>query len=181
MQTYIVLLRAVNVSGKNIIAMKDLKNLLDNANFKQVKTYIQSGNIILQSLLDKSKVHQSIYKIIQHHFNLSIDIFVLTINEFLDIINNNPFPYDLPHNKIYITLLSHQPEKEYINKLSQIDFGKEEYILENNILYSYTPDGMANARITNTFIENNLKVRATGRNRNTIVKLKDIALEFIND
>ena len=72
MHTYIVFLRAVNVSGKNIIKMKDLKNHLDNANFQQVKTYIQSGNIILQSELDKTLVQSNIQQLIQHHFNLSL-------------------------------------------------------------------------------------------------------------
>ncbi|MGN0002822.1 MAG: DUF1697 domain-containing protein [Sphingobacterium composti] len=179
MPKYVILLRAVNVSGKNILKMKDLKLHLEKANFHHVQTYIQSGNIILQSKLDKSQLKSTIQQLIQQNFGLSIDVFVLNTEDLFEIILKNPFPHDLPANKVYITLLDNLPEQQYVDKLSQIDFGKEQYFLANKTFYFYTPEGMANAKLSNPFIEAKLKVKATGRNLNTMKKLKNMAETLI--
>lgn len=176
MNSFIVLLRAVNVSGKNIIKMTELKSHLDYANFKNVKTYIQSGNIILKSELDKHKIQRTITDLIHREFDLDVYVFTLTAQELHNIIENNPFPNNPPPNKVYSTLLAHTPAQEDIDKLNQIDLGEERYVLKDDVFYFYVPEGMANSKLSNQFIENKLKVKATGRNLNTILKLKDLLL-----
>lgn len=121
MQTYIVLLRAVNVSGKNIIKMAELKAHLQK-HFNNVQTYIQSGNIILHSDREKQAVQSQLTTLIKQYFELDIAVFVLTANELSLIIKNNPFDIDLASNNVYITLLDHKPDEEITRQFDELDW-----------------------------------------------------------
>lgn len=93
MEKYVALLRAVNVAGKNKVNMKDLKNALEEEGFQNVITYIQSGNLVLDSILQsESEVAAEITEVINMRFNLNIDVFVFSAQNYNQIINNNPFP-----------------------------------------------------------------------------------------
>lgn len=173
MQTYIVLLRSVNVSGKNIIKMAELKAHLQK-HYNNVQTYIQSGNIILHSDRKKHAVQSKITTLIKQYFELDIAVFILTANELSLIIKNNPFDIDLASNNVYITLLDHKPDEEFIRKLEELDLGDEKYWIQRDVLYFYLPKGMANSKLSTPFIEKKLKVIATGRNLNTMHKLLDL-------
>lgn len=174
MKTYIILLRAVNVSGKNIIKMAELKKHLENNNFRNVKTYIQSGNIVLQSDHTAILVQQTITEIIKKEFQLGIQIFVLQEEQLDKIINENPFPSDFPNNKVYVTFLETIPTLENTSAFQKLEIGEEQYKIIDHILYFYVPEGMSNSKLSNPFIESKLKLKATGRNLNTINKLKDM-------
>ncbi|MCA5005116.1 DUF1697 domain-containing protein [Sphingobacterium bovistauri] len=178
MKTFIILLRAVNVSGKNIIKMTDLKAQLEQYDFKEVKTYIQSGNILLQCALPAKDVQSSIQNCISTHFGLDINVFVLDEQKLNNILQQNPFAGNQEGNKVYITILDKEPEKDLANKFKEIDLGKEEYILAGDIFYFYLPEGMAKSKLSNPFIESKLKVIATGRNLNTMVKLQQLAVQI---
>lgn len=175
MHTFIILLRAVNVAGKNSIKMVELKNHLEKANFQNVKTYIQSGNIILQSNLSASDVLLKIQEIISQHFGLSVHVFVLNNESLQQILANNPFHNSEEGNRVFITLLAKAPDSADVDKLARLDIGDEKYVLKDEVLYFYVPQGMANSKLSNPFIEQKLKVLSTGRNRNTMFKLSELA------
>ncbi len=170
-QVYIILLRAVNVSGKNIIRMSELKQMLQLAGFGQVRTYIQSGNILLESDMEKETLGQKIHDLILDHFSLDIEVFVITADVLEKALAGNPFPPGAAPNSVFITFLSGQPAQAQVAMLGQMDFGKEQYVLKDNILYFHLPDGMATSKMSNSFFEQKLKVKSTGRNLNTIQKL----------
>src|SRR5690606_29339973 len=109
----------VNVSGKNRIKMADLKQYLSSSGFEKAVTYIQSGNIVVQSDLEKNEAEKKIREIILKHFELSIPVFVLTIDEVVQALKNNPFPADAEPNKIFFTFLDAVPDAILINKLSE--------------------------------------------------------------
>lgn len=160
--------------------MSELVNVLSQDGFENVKTYIQSGNIILESPLKQTQVKDEVQKLIKKHFELTITVFVLTSKELIQIAENNPFIKKDEKNKVFITLLESEPNAELIEKMEAIDFGEEEYFIDKDILYFYVPNGMSNSKLNNTFIENKLKVKATGRNLNTMNKLLDLA-SYINN
>lgn len=176
LNTYIVFLRAVNVSGKNSIKMAELKSRLETYGFQQVKTYIQSGNVILQSEWDKEAIQLKIKNLIKHKFQLDIHVFVLSENELKSVIENNPFPTTYLPNKVFITLLNKNPHDEYVGKFEKLDLGEEQYHINANILYFYVPDGMANSKLSNPLIENKLKIIGTGRNLNTMNKILELVI-----
>ncbi|MBC2075422.1 DUF1697 domain-containing protein [Listeria marthii] len=93
MQKYIALLRAVNVAGKNKVNMKNLKAALEEEGFQNVVTYIQSGNLVLSSILQtENEVAAKITEVIKATFELTIDVFVFSEQHYNQIIANNPFP-----------------------------------------------------------------------------------------
>ncbi len=168
---YIIFLRAVNVSGKNLIKMADLKAKLLKSGFKDVQTYIQSGNIVLKSDLNKVQLTERINKLIMDEFGLDLSIFILSEAELNDALQNCPFPSEFPGNRVFITFLNKKPQNSDTDNFKQIDLGEEKYHLHEQILYFYLPDGMANSKLNNNFIEKKLKVIATGRNTNTVNKM----------
>jgi uncharacterized protein (DUF1697 family) len=179
MKTFIVLLRAVNVAGKNSIKMAELKSHLENVNFQNVKTYIQSGNIILQSNLSSSDVLLKVREIINKYFGLFVQVFVLDRESLQQILVNNPFHNKEEGHRIFITLLNKKPDSANLDKLALIDVGDEKYVIKNEVLYFYVPQGMANSKFSNPFIEQKLKVVSTGRNRNTMLKLTELANQLV--
>lgn len=168
---YIIFLRAVNVSGKNLIKMAELKEKLAKAGFRDVQTYIQSGNIVLQSDEDSEKVATQINSLILQEFGLDISVFVLTEEELMSSLEACPFPSDLAPNHVFITYLDNQPENTALEAFKAIDLGQEEYLHKGKLFYFYLPSGMAKSKLNNNFIEKKLKVNATGRNLNTINKM----------
>ncbi len=174
-QVYFVFLRAVNVSGKNIIKMAALKSSLESAGFEAVKTYIQSGNMLLQSSFDKTTVKNKISDLILSTFGLQIEVFVLELKNLENALHQNPFGADLAPNRVFVTLLSAVPDKQLVTQLKNVDHGTELFEVKADILYFYVPDGMAKSKMTNNYFEKKLKVIATGRNLNTIRKMIELA------
>jgi len=175
MKTYFVLLRGVNVSGKNIIKMAILKDVLIDNNFQNVTTYIQSGNIVLTSDLNKKEVSNKIQQLIYDHFQLQIAVFCLDLKEMESALKNNPFTNDIEPNKLFFTFLKEEPAVDLLADLEKIDFANDQFKVIDKVLYFYLPLGMSNSKLNNNFFEKKLKVTATGRNLNTIHKLIDLA------
>jgi len=175
MKTYIVLLRGVNVSGKNIVKMAALKAILIDNTFKNVTTYIQSGNIILSSDLEKEAIEMKIQQLIYDHFQLQITVFCLDLQEMEVALQNNPFTENIEPNKLFFTFLNEEPAVDLLTDLQTIDFETDQFKVIDKVLYFYLPNGMSNSKLNNNFFEKKLKVTATGRNLNTIHKLIDLA------
>lgn len=108
---YAVFLRGVNIGGKNIVRMKDLKSALAGKNFESINTYINSGNVVFRYNGDKKKVKEIITGVIESQFNLNIELFVKTEKEIEAIINKCPFNKDEADNsKRAVILLSDKIE-----------------------------------------------------------------------
>ena len=89
---YITLLRGINVGGQKRIKMIDLRNVFESINFRNVKTYLQSGNVIFKDdTTDIIKLTDQIEKKICEVFGFSVKIIIRTDEEFRNIVNNNPF------------------------------------------------------------------------------------------
>ena len=168
MNTYVILLRGVNVGGKNLLPMKELRSLLENAGFENVKTYIQSGNIVLDSTRIPEKV---IGSLIQTHFDFTPKIIGLSESEFHRSVSNNPYP-EYEGKFVHFYFCKRKPK---INsaKIEALISETERYQLIGNVFYLHAPDGIARSKLV-AGIEKCLGVPATGRNLNTINKLKEI-------
>ena len=171
---YLALLRGVNVSGKNLIKMSDLKAVLLNQNFQDVDTYIQSGNLIFSTeIQDKSKIEGIIQSCLFEQFKLTVPVIVLTSNELNQLISNHPFqtdPNSAPSH-YYITFFN-QSKKDLDYKLIENRLSEGESIhIEQNCLYLHCPNGYGNTKLSNQWIENKLGVVATSRNWNTCYTL----------
>jgi uncharacterized protein (DUF1697 family) len=174
MQTYISILRGINVSGHRKMKMDALQQLYTNLGFSNVQTYIQSGNVVFQykktSLQD---IEQAISKKVLEQFGFDVPVIVLEKEELNQIIRNNPFISD-PSKDIkflHITFLSAEPSKVAYNKIDEEHYNGDEFKIINKSIYLYCPNGYGKTKLTNSFFENKLKVTATTRNWKTTKEL----------
>lgn len=183
MKTYISLLRGINVSGHKLIKMDALQKMYTDLQFKNSKTYIQSGNVVFQYRPTPTKtLEETIAKQIQKTFGFDVPVMVKELSELTTIANNNPFIVKRQEDIqwLHITLLSNEAEQTHIDKIKDLTFGADEYIIVKNAVYVFCPNGYGNTKLNNNFFENKLKVQATTRNWKTIVKLLSMGEELEN-
>jgi len=169
--TYIVLLRGINVSGKNKIPMADLRDLLNSLQFQNVQTYIQSGNIILESDKSKTAIGEIIKEGILSKFGFDIPIIVRTTPEWQKAIEN--YPFSLENEKIVaFTFLDRKSE---IKEIEINNIGEDQYKINGDVVYLSCPSTFAKTKISNNLLEKKLQVIATTRNLRTTLKLLELA------
>lgn len=175
MPQYIVFLRAVNVSGKNIIKMQALKAALHAAGFEGVQTYIQSGNLLLESKLKAPALEKQLKALIAAEFQLDIEVFVKTREALQQALDHCPYGAECAPNRVFITFLDRRPDTALLAQLQAIDHKAEIFNVWEEVLYFYLPDGMAKSKMSNPYFETKLKLKATGRNVNTVNKMLELA------
>ena len=176
METYIALLRGINVSGQKKIPMAELRELLNRLEFKNVQTYIQSGNVVFQlKKTDNNVLSKKISEAIQKHFDFLVPVLVITHAELKSIFNNCPFPQE-KKEKSYFTLLTNEPNKDVISALHDLNYPEEEIILTNKCVYFFSEKSYGKVKYNNNLIERKLKVAATSRNYNTMKKLLELSV-----
>lgn len=179
-ETYIAILRGINVSGQKKINMKELKDLLGTLGFDAIKTYIHSGNVVFNYDPGKSdKVASQIELAIKNHYGFDVTVLIRTRAEILDCIKANPFNTrpNLDIKQLYASFLSHQPESPNIEKVIAFESDADEFTILDKTIYVYCPGGYGTTKLSNNFFENKLKVRATTRNWRTINEIALIAQE----
>lgn len=180
MQTFISILRGINVSGQKKILMADLKALYEDLKFKEVITYIQSGNVIFKSNVKLSdtelakKIEQAIYQ----KCDFEVPVIIRNANEWGNIISTNPFLKEKNINveKLHVTFLSEIPNKTSLKSIHQFDFSPDRFIILEKEIFLYIPERYGETKLSNKFFENKLKVTATTRNWKTVKKLFQMSM-----
>jgi len=176
MNTYVAVLRGINVSGQRIIAMKDLKSLFQKAGFENVMTYIQSGNIVFGSTeTSPKKIEKSIGNMIQEHYSFDVPVLVVSEEEMKKIYTNNPYiekKKDIM--KLHVTLLEKTPDAKLIASVRDEKYQSDEFVIDGSSIYLYCPDGYGMTKFSTTFFEKKLGVPATTRNWKTVTALLDL-------
>lgn len=170
-QRYIVLLRGVNVGGKNLLPMKPLVALLEQNGFEQVSYYIQSGNLVLNS---ETEPQAAIKTIIDKNYGFIPSIFVLTTSYFTSALKNNPYK-DFEGKFVHFYFCD---SKITINveKIDRWISPTEEYHVDNNVFYLHAPEGIGRSKLVLN-IESCLGQSGTGRNLNTVNKIASLVSE----
>ncbi len=175
MKTYISMLRGINVSGQKKIKMEDLKKLYESLGFKNVKTYVNSGNVKFNcSDNDISNLINKIERKINNSFGFDVLVFIRTINEMKKLIKNTPFANEDP-SKIYITFLSDIPIHSLLIEINKIKDISEKFFISGREIYLFCPNGYGRSKLSNNFFERTLNLSATTRNWNTVNKLLELA------
>ncbi len=176
---YVVLLRGINISGKNKISMGELKNKLENLNYENVITYLNSGNIILETSQNKDEIVINVHTMIKNEFNLDIPVFVINKDELEDLLNNKPNWWDKDNKENYSNIIFIMKPHTF-NEI-QLSLGKlndsvekvEEY--KNNIFWMYK---LKDYRKSNWWIKtasSEVKDFITIRTKNTVKKLLEMS------
>ncbi len=174
------MLRGINVSGQKKIKMADLRGLLSELSYKNVETYIQSGNVLFdQAGATPDRLAREIEQKIRSHYGFEVPTLVKEPSDFEAVIRNNPFLQDPEKDpdRVYITFLGSLPAQDRIETLNGVDHSPEAFVLDGGNIYFYSPKGYGKAKMNNNFFEQKLKVAATTRNWKTVNKLAALAKE----
>lgn len=173
MNTYIALFRGINVGGRNILPMKSLSELFWSMDCENVKTYIQSGNVVFQthqnSKLELSK--QLASKVLEAH-GFEPKVLLLGVSELSIAIAKNPFPTE-DGKLLHFFFLDAVPLSPDLEKLDAIKLDSEAYHLQDQMFYLHAPDGVSRSKLFAN-VEKCLSVPATARNWNTVNKLPSV-------
>lgn len=178
MNTYIALLRGINVSAQKMIKMTALTELFNDLKFTQVKTYIQSGNVVFQDKSkDPSALEKKIEKKIKETFGFDVPVLILNSTALPVILKNNPYlkKKDTDTSRLYLTLFRGEYDPSIMNTLSTGNYGGDEFAVKDQVIYLHLPNNYGNTKLNNNFFENKLKITATTRNWKTMNELKKIA------
>ena len=177
MHTYISILRGINVSGQKKIIMTDLVKLYEDLGFTDVKTYIQSGNVVFNSTkkVSNSMLVKQIETKINEIYGFLVPVIIRTVDELSKIIASNPFKNETSDN-LYITFLSNLPNSNHLENLTELNYLLDEFIVIEKEIY-LNVSSYGTTKLSNSFFENKLKVTATTRNWNTVNKLLAISTE----
>ncbi len=179
MKTYISILRGINVSGQKKIQMAGLKKLYEDLNFKDVTTYIQSGNVIFRvsEKIAEIALSEKIGKKIFEQYGFQVPVILRDSKEMKAVVDQNPFSgkrvIDL--SKLHVTFLSKVPRKMLADSLLTFQQTIDRFIISGREIYLYCPNGYGTTKLSNTFFERKLEVTATTRNWKTVMTLNEIA------
>ena len=179
MPKYLALFRAVNVSGHNIIKMDHLRKVMLANGFKDVATYIQSGNVVFNvDESNKAKVGKDLEVLLYKEYGHDVFIFILDKNDLKKVVDNNPYTLPEPEpsgaKKFFVCFLSGSITPQGIDQMDKFNRSDDVYKGIGNILYLKLSQSAADSKLTNSFIESKLKLKATSRNWNTTLKLLDM-------
>ncbi|MCK7589033.1 DUF1697 domain-containing protein [Subsaxibacter sp. CAU 1640] len=177
MNNYIALLKGINVGGHKKVPMADLRALLTKSGFENVQTYIQSGNVILQSFENKSKIQKQLEESIKDHFGFEVSVIVKTNKHLQKVLDDCPFEKGAKE-KSYFVMFNKKPSDELVKEAKSISYDEgEEIIIKNDCLYFYSANGYGQSKFNMNTFERKLKVIGTSRNYNTMLKLLSLSAE----
>jgi uncharacterized protein (DUF1697 family) len=174
MSKYLALLRGINVSGHKILKMKELTESLTDAGYKDVKTYIQSGNVIFTSTKKSSALPNEISDIILKSFGHEVDVMVRSKKELENAVKNAPFKKKDLIKKLYVTFLEEKLTAENIKLLNSLSNPTETFFVTGKEIYTVRDPELPFDRTTLGTFDKKLKVPTTSRNWNVVNKIFDL-------
>ena len=156
--------------------MPELRELLAGVGFDDVRTYLQSGNVMLSSSAAPAEVARECERQIAKRFGLEIDVVVRTRDELAKIVQRNPLAKVAVNPKRYqVSFLSAEPEPEIVRRLEAAALAPEQLVVSGRELYAWHPEGIARSKLWALLVGRKLGVTATARNWTTVTNLLAMA------
>jgi uncharacterized protein (DUF1697 family) len=174
----IVLLRGINIGPHNRIAMPALREQLAGAGFGDVRTYVQSGNVVLSSDASPDRLAAECRALIAEAFGLDIAVVVRTRADLAEVVRRDPLGAVAETPKRYqVTFLAQALAADAVGKLAALAVAGERFEAIGRELYAWHPEGVARSRLATALSGKGLGVAATARNWTTVTTLLDMAAE----
>jgi uncharacterized protein (DUF1697 family) len=178
MTVAVSLLRAINVGGNNMVSMETLRKLHEELGLKDVKTYVQSGNVVFRAKFrDVKALERKLEDALERRHGFRPPVLIRTAEELRDAVARNPFAgrKGIEPAKLHIVFLAGLPASGAAERIRAIKVGPEEAHLSGRELYVYYPDGAGRSKFTAALIDKSLSTTGTARNWNTVTKLLEMA------
>ena len=175
MHREVALLRGINLGPRNRIAMPALRQLLTNAGFDDVQTYVQSGNVVLSTDFAPAELERECERLIAGEFGLEIDVVARTHDELAEVVERNPFGEIATNPKRYqVSFLSEELDPARVDALAASATGSERLVALGRELYAWHPEGVARSKLWGALAGSGLGVKATARNWTTVTTLLEM-------
>ena len=170
-RTFIALLRGINVGG-NVLKMADLREAVAGLGFRDLATYLQSGNMVFRAPETvNDDIAAGISEAIRAHKSMDVTVMVRSAEEWRRVVANNPYPQAVEFPKsLHAFILDRMPAPERLEALAAKEAGRESWRIVDGALYLHTPDGFGKS-VLGGIVERVLKVPMTARNWNTVLAL----------
>lgn len=156
--------------------MPALREALTAAGFDDVRTYLQSGNVVLSSERPPEQLAGECEQVIKGAFGLDIDVVARTRDELADVVGGNPLGDVVTNPKRYqVSFLSEEIESTVVDQLTALATDAERFVAIGRELYAWHPEGVARSRLWSRLAGRDLGVKATARNWTTVTSLLGIA------
>ncbi|MFZ0815643.1 MAG: DUF1697 domain-containing protein [Candidatus Sulfotelmatobacter sp.] len=180
MPIYVAMLRGINVGGNKRVKMDKLRSALEALGLEQVKTYIQSGNVVFKSprmspLALSRKLEERILK----DFGFSVSVISRTADEIENIIANNPLlkQSGIDSEKLHVVFLSDTPAAAALKKLAELTLSPDQSRCHGKEVYLYFPNGVSGSSLWKHPLDRVLSVEATMRNWKTVNTLHQMCMD----
>lgn len=173
MATWVVLLRGVNVGGKNKLRMAPLRALLADAGFGEPRSHLQSGNLVLESELGAEEVSASVGDAIEDEHGFRPEVLALSVDELSEALAANPYAGEDPR-RVQLFFLAESAADADLEPLEALRAQSEAFVLGEGVFYLHAPDGIGRSKLA-ARCERLLGVAATARNLRTASALLELA------
>jgi uncharacterized protein (DUF1697 family) len=180
MTIYVGLLRGINVAGKKIVRMENLRASFEALGFGQVRTYVQSGNVVFEaSKTSTTGLSKKIGEKILSDYGFSVPLILRTSGEMTKVASDNPFLKEkkVDRSKLHVTFLSEPPAVTALKKLNALAPLPDRFHVEGREVYLCCPNGYGRTKLSNAAFERLLSVEATTRNWKTVNTLVGMSAE----
>jgi uncharacterized protein (DUF1697 family) len=173
---HIVLLRGINLGSRNRVAMPALRAALEKDGFDDVRSYLQSGNLVLASSAKADAVARKVQCVIAKEFGLEIAVVTRTRAQLAKVVERNPLAKVAKSPKRYqVSFLDAKPSRAVVRRIEEAADPKERVVVEGREIYAWHPDTIARSKLWALLAGQDLGVTATARNWTTVTKLLELA------
>jgi uncharacterized protein (DUF1697 family) len=168
--TVVALLRGVNVGGRKV-PMAELRHVVESLGYGDVRTYIQSGNVLFRAARKPSA--SSLEAAIEERFGLVVDVMLRTPAELKKVLDRDPFPAS-DRWSVHVGFMARAPKAAAVRAIDASSFAPEEFAVVGSELYLHLPNGLGRSKFPD-FVLRRLKIPTTLRNWRTVTKLAELA------
>jgi uncharacterized protein (DUF1697 family) len=179
---HIVMLRGINLGPARRVPMAELRTLFSEAGYEDVRTYVQSGNIVLRSTAKPAELERNAARLISERFGFDVPVIVRTRADLARVVKRNPLGDVADNPKRYqVSFLSAEPDSSVSGRLESLAAETEAVVLHGREIYAWHPDGVARSKLWNELAGKKLGDTATARNWTTVTTLLEMASEEGSD
>jgi uncharacterized protein (DUF1697 family) len=172
---WVALLRAVNLGARNKVPMSELKARLEQAGYGGVRTYIASGNVLLDGPRNKAELGKALERLVADAFGVTTTAILRKSRELAAIVDAHPFGSDA--SETYVAFLAARPAKAAVARLEEAQGAAERAVVAGADVYLRLPRGVHSSGLSVARVESLLGVQATLRNWRTVAALAELAAE----
>jgi uncharacterized protein (DUF1697 family) len=170
MARLVALLRGINLGSKRRVAMADLRELMAELGYEDVRTVLQSGNIVFTGA--KAKARETLETGLEDRYGFKVDVVLRTMEELHAVVNDEPFGDEADNlTRYFVVFLPSKPNAKALDALAEKDFAPDRFEAGGRELYAWCPEGVQNSALMRALGKPGLAETATVRNMSTVKKL----------